>query len=141
MVGPSSPQSSSLAVLLVDDSPTNLRLTGAMLKSVGCEVVTAESGEEAVELSQSGSHRFDLVLLDYQMPGMDGPETARRLFEIIEDTPPILALTGDVSLEVFKACREAGMRLVLRKPVERNHIAAIVARLRELQAGNVKLSE
>ncbi|MEL6184896.1 MAG: response regulator [Myxococcota bacterium] len=133
MAGPVTSQVSSLAVLLVDDSPTNLRLTGAMLKSVGCEVVTAESGEEAVELVQARTHDFSLVLLDYQMPGIDGPETARRLFELLDDVPPILALTGDVTLEVFKACRDAGMRLVLRKPVERSHIVAIVERLRALQ--------
>lgn len=120
-------------VLLVDDSPTNLRLTGGVLRRLGCEVSTAESGEFALEAAQS-EPPFHLVLLDYQMPGMDGPTTARKLIEVWgEPTPPIIALTGEVDPAVYRSCRDAGMRLVLRKPVERAHLGAIVERIRELE--------
>lgn len=128
-----------LPVLLVDDSPTNRRLTGSVLSRVGCLVILAESGEAALDeverRQSSGDPPFQLVLLDYQLPGMDGAETARRIRDLLHDrTPPMLGLTGHVDLGVFRSCRRAGMRVVLRKPVERRHLETIVARLRALQA-------
>ena len=120
-----------VAILLVDDSPTNLRVTGTMLTRLGCSVVTAESGEEALEAVRAPESSFALVLLDYQMPGMSGAETARGITALLgAGAPPMIALTGDVDLEVFRACRDAGMRLVLRKPVQRDHLESIVERLR-----------
>lgn len=130
---PSQVERAVLPVLLVDDSPTNLRVTGAALSRLGCDVTTVESGEKA--LAAVEATRFALILLDYQMPGMDGPETARRVIDRLgPEAPPILALTGDVDLEVFRACRQAGMRLVLKKPVKRDHLEAILDRLRTLRA-------
>jgi CheY-like chemotaxis protein len=124
----------ALAVLLVDDSPTNLRITGAALARLGCEVVTAESGEAALE--RLHAQPFALILLDYQMPGLDGPATARAILgRLGEQTPPMLALTGHVDLEVFRACREAGMRLVLKKPLEAAQLRTIVERLAEIDGG------
>ena len=115
-------------VLLVDDSLTNLRITGKVLGRLGCGVTTASSGEEALERIAEG--KFHLVLLDYQMPGMDGPETAREIHARLgTGAPPIIALTGSVDLQVFKACKAAGMRLVLKKPVPAEHLRAIVERL------------
>ncbi|MBG0789123.1 MAG: diguanylate cyclase [Desulfovibrionaceae bacterium] len=67
-------------VLAVDDSKTNLALLKHMLAGVGCEVVTAESGPEAIRLA--GEYDFALILLDIQMPGMDGYEAASRIKEI-----------------------------------------------------------
>lgn len=120
-----------LKVLLVDDSPTNLRVTGASLERLGCSVRTAASGEEALEAIEVES--FSLVMLDYQMPGLNGPETASRIREMLKEAaPPMIALTGDVDIDVFRTCREAGMRLVLKKPLKRDHLEAIVTRLREL---------
>lgn len=117
-----------LEVLFVDDSPTNLRVTGSVLRRLGAAVTTAETGEAALE--HALQTRFSLVLLDCQLPGMDGPETARQMIQRLGgDAPPILALTGAVDLDVFRACRAAGMRLVLQKPVPREHLEAIVARL------------
>lgn len=124
------PETPEVRVLLVDDSPTNLRVTGAMLKRLGCEVVTAESGEEALEIAGK-EPAFGLILLDYQMPGLSGADTARALNERLgAEAPPLIALTGDVDLEVFRACRDAGMRLVLRKPIPKEHLSIIVDRIR-----------
>lgn len=120
-----------MRVLLVDDSPTNLRITGAMLTRLGAEVVSAESGRAALAVVETDP-AFELVLLDYQMPGLDGAETARALHERLgEAAPPMVALTGDVDLDVFRACRAAGMRLVLKKPIPREHLASILTRLKE----------
>lgn len=64
-------------VLIVDDSPTNLALLEHMLRDIGCEVIKAESGMEAVSLVKS--YDFALILLDIQMPGMNGYEAAARI--------------------------------------------------------------
>ena len=124
-----------LPVLLVDDSPTNRRLTSAILRRAGCEVTAVESGEAALHALErrmaSDSLPFEFVLLDYQLPGMSGAETARHIAATLEErTPPMLGLTGHVDLEVVRTCRTAGMRVVLRKPVERRHLEAIVDRLK-----------
>jgi len=66
-------------ILIVDDSPTNLALLGHMLRDVDCRVVPAADGAEAVELARNDD--FALILLDIQMPGMNGYETAARIKE------------------------------------------------------------
>ncbi len=117
------------SVLLVDDSPTNLGITKRVLSRLGCDVTTAEDGSSALErLTQ---RRFDVVLLDVQLPDMDGPEVARRaIAQLGETAPPVLALTGSVDYPSFRACKEAGMRLVLRKPLKPALLADLLDRLR-----------
>ncbi|MBK7951588.1 MAG: response regulator [Deltaproteobacteria bacterium] len=67
----------SLRVLVVEDNPVNQRVARAMLAKLGCEAVLADDGEAALELFDAG--RFDLVLMDVMLPGMDGLEVTRRI--------------------------------------------------------------
>jgi len=107
-----------LEVLVVDDLEINRSLTRAMLERLGCTVREAHNGAAALE--QSRNQRPDLVLLDVQMPSMDGLEVARRLRQREQEraapSVPIIALTGRASASDEQECLAAGMNGCLFKP-------------------------
>ena len=102
-------------VLLAEDNPVNALLVQTLLKREGCTVELAGTGEEALAALARG--RYDLVLMDMRMPGMDGPETARAL-RAREDATPIIALTANAFEEDRRVCLESGMNAFLTKPLE-----------------------
>jgi len=116
--------------LAVDDSLINLRVLALRLRKFGCEVVTAEDGEQAV--AQFEAQRFDVVLLDCQMPIIDGYDAAGRMraFERANDRPrtPIIALTADGTSSNIDRCREAGMDDFALKPIRTPQVEALMTR-------------
>lgn len=84
-----SSDSLSRTVLFVDDEPSLLEARRVMFEFMGYFVLTAESGEEALEVLRSNA--VDAVVVDYQMPGMDGEETARRIRRLCAHLPIILS--------------------------------------------------
>ena len=112
----------SLRVLVVDDSVINQKVAAGLLKKIGCESRLASDGRTAVDLVSR--EPFDLVLMDCQMPEMDGFQAAsaiRRTSAI-----PIIAMTGSVRDEDRIRCHEAGMDGYISKPVSLNSIAEAV---------------
>jgi signal transduction histidine kinase/CheY-like chemotaxis protein len=111
----------SIRILLVEDNPANLRVTQALLEAIGCTVITALNGLEAVSACRESS--FDLILMDCQMPEMDGYDAARAIRQLEKfqgRTTPIVALTAhalDGSRELSLA---AGMNDHLTKPLTLN---------------------
>jgi signal transduction histidine kinase/CheY-like chemotaxis protein len=103
-------------VLLADDGVDNQRLLSAYLKQAGLVAEIANNGQEALERALGGD--FDLVLMDIQMPVMDGVE-ATRLLRAAGYARPILALTANVMKSDVARYREAGCDDVLAKPVNR----------------------
>lgn len=130
-----------LRILVVDDVKANRDVAGALLASLGHEVAFAGGGAEALE--KLPKDQFDLVLLDLQMPQMDGFATAR----IIRAMPaplgqvPIFALTASVMPEQIAAAREAGMDGHIGKPLSRESLANALAGLRDLDANKPRRSE
>lgn len=111
-----------LHVLVTDDTPVNAVIASAILKRSGHTVTVARSGEETLELLENGSS-FDILLLDMEMPGLSGPETAERirLLEKRQKRPaqlPILALTANTRPESIETCIKAGMDGYLPKPFD-----------------------
>lgn len=107
-----------LRILVVDDNEINRRVACAILERLGHVVVSAGSGNEALGLH--GRDRFDLILLDCHMPGIDGFECARKIRESEMDRQrhtPIVAFTADTSQDVRDRCRAIGMDDFLPKPV------------------------
>ena len=102
-------------VLVVDDNDINQEVAAEMLRQLGITAHVAGGGWQALEMAQL--HDYDAILMDLQMPGMDGLEAAARLREK-GCTMPILALTANTRLEDRAACRAAGMDDFLAKPVE-----------------------
>ncbi len=104
-------------VLLVEDNLLNQRIAGVMLNRLGCECVVAGNGREALDLLHRTN--FDVILMDMQMPIMDGVETARRIRA--SDQPyaltPIIAMTANALSDDRQRCLDAGMNDFLPKPV------------------------
>ena len=117
-----------LRVLLAEDNSINQDVTIGMLELLGCDCVIAENGRRAVELL-SGSQRFDLVLMDCQMPEMDGFE-ATRLVRSIEAASgrrtPIVAVTANAMVGDREQCLAAGMDDFLSKPFQLRELADAV---------------
>jgi PAS domain S-box-containing protein len=107
-------------VLLVDDNRLGLTAAARQLRRFGAEVTECSSGAEsiaAVAMSGVTGRRFDLVLMDLQMPEMDGLEATRRILAMREGANlPIVALTAGASIKDAEAARAHGMRDVVTKP-------------------------
>jgi len=121
-----------LKILVADDNASNCKILKTLLESAGHEVEVVGDGEAA--LAALDRARFDLALLDINMPEVSGYEVTKlyRVGHIGEARLPIVALTADATSETERLCREAGMDAVLTKPVEAgqllSEIAAIHAR-------------
>lgn len=110
------------AVLLVEDNPINQEVAKALLESYGATVVTANDGEFAVQLCLEMT--FDLIVMDLQMPVMDGVIATRKLREL-GFAAPIIGLTANAFAEDRQVCLDAGMDDFLAKPVTRSKISYI----------------
>jgi CheY-like chemotaxis protein/HPt (histidine-containing phosphotransfer) domain-containing protein len=103
-------------VLLAEDNETNREYVRAMLERAGCRVATALNGRAAVQ--RAVHEPFDLVLMDIQMPELDGLAAARAIRDALgERTPPIIALTAHALPDDERRSRAAGMALHLIKPL------------------------
>ncbi|ATG75345.1 hypothetical protein AN401_16995 [Zobellella denitrificans] len=114
-------------VLLVEDNPINQEVAKAILGKQGHQVTVADGGEQALALCRQ--RHFDLVLMDMQMPGMDGLETTRRLRLQLGGQPlPIIAITANVMAGERERCLAAGMDDYLSKPVNPQVLNRTLAR-------------
>jgi signal transduction histidine kinase/CheY-like chemotaxis protein len=109
-----------LRVLVAEDNATNQFVVAQLLKHLDIRVDVAENGSEAVALVKSAS--FDMILMDMQMPEMDGLEATRTIRKLggAFATLPIIALTANAFAEDVVACREAGMDDFVAKPINKN---------------------
>jgi PAS domain S-box-containing protein len=104
-------------VLLAEDNLINVEVALELLHAVGLDVTVAENGRQALE--QARECRFDVVLMDMQMPEMDGIEATRQIRQLPGWADvPILALTANAFAEDRRACLDAGMNEMLTKPVD-----------------------
>jgi CheY-like chemotaxis protein/nitrogen-specific signal transduction histidine kinase len=102
-------------ILLVDDTQANLHVATAMLQKAGCRVVAATSGKQAIELVQE--HSFDLILMDIQMPVLDGIATMQAIRNLGIVIPPILAMTAYSLAEEQENFLHLGFQDCIAKPV------------------------
>jgi two-component system sensor histidine kinase/response regulator len=114
----SAPTRYSGHVLVVEDNAVNQQVTRRFLERLGCEVEVAENGHRAVELFSHGD--YDLILMDVQMPVMDGLTATReiRRHETAGGRTPIVALTASAMTDELERCIAAGMDGLLTKPLE-----------------------
>ncbi|MEM9382081.1 MAG: response regulator [Planctomycetota bacterium] len=118
---------SALSVLLVEDNPVNQRVARALLKRCGIDPEVADNGVEAVAMTSG--RRYDLVLMDCQMPEMDGFEATRRIRALaVGGDVPIIALTANAMEGDRERCLDAGMNDYLSKPLRHADLAATLER-------------
>lgn len=115
-----------MRVLLVDDDPAATRLYRAMLAGDGHDVVVLDSGVEAVEAA--GRERFDVVITDFNMPGIKGDVTLSLLRARHPDLPVVI-LTSESSASLERHARHAGAAGFLRKPCSAADLGRTLARL------------
>lgn len=102
-------------ILIVDDNPENLMVTSSLLKRTAVFVDTAASGEECIHKVRQNV--YDLILLDYMMPQMDGIDTIRELKKDVQFHIPVIALTADVTKGIEQTFLREGFCAYLSKPV------------------------
>jgi ligand-binding sensor domain-containing protein/signal transduction histidine kinase/DNA-binding response OmpR family regulator len=119
---------SQFRILLAEDNLVNQRLAVRMLEKMGHQVVVAQTGQEALEALQGGA--FDLVLMDVQMPGMDGFAATREIRRREQGSPehlPVIAMTALAMKGDREGCLEAGMDDYIAKPVNREELRQVIA--------------
>jgi PAS domain S-box-containing protein len=123
------PAFAGLRVLLVEDNATNRLVLGRMLEALGAAVSMASDGREGVDAARTGG--FDLILMDVQMPVMDGLQAVAAIRAAGGDlaATPVIALTADALSHQAERYRAAGMDEVVSKPVSPAALVAAVARL------------
>ncbi|WP_428399771.1 ATP-binding protein [Marinobacter salarius] len=121
--------SRTLNLLLVEDNQVNQVVASSMLKKLGHTVTLAENGKQALEALQQGERRFDIVLMDCQMPVMDGYEATRNIRENPEwQDLPVIAVTANVMQGDRDDCLESGMNDYITKPYNRADLKSIIDR-------------
>ena len=119
-----------LRVLVVEHNPVNQLITVAMTRKIGCQSIAVGNGKEALDVLRKMP--CDLVLMDCQMPEMDGFEAARLIrsgtSEVLNPAVPVIALTASALGEEREKCFEAGMDDYLRKPIDLPDFAGALER-------------
>jgi CheY-like chemotaxis protein len=118
-----------MSILLVEDNPTNRLVASKILQAMGVSVSTAEHGGEGVDAVLGGS--YDLILMDVQMPVMDGMEATRRIRALSGEVAqiPIIGLTANAMAHQKEAYLAAGMNGVASKPISPPALLAEIARV------------
>ncbi len=125
-ISPSTSPNLSGRVLIVDDNPSNLKAMGDQLKSTGLKIDLVNNGADAIIACQQ--HNYDLILMDIQMPNMDGLETTRRINRMHKkQAPPIVGVSAHVMEENISSAKQAGMTSYLCKPITKDTLLNKVA--------------
>jgi len=109
----------TIRILLAEDNPINQKLARFMLTKAGYQVTTVENGKEAVEVYSSDPGKFDLILMDLQMPEMGGKEATEILRQRGFKKIPIISMTAETMTGDYEKCLEAGMNDYIAKPIKR----------------------
>lgn len=113
-------------VLLVEDNPVNQDVAMSMLEQLGCEVAVAANGQFAVEMG--AAEKYDMVLMDCQMPTMDGYEATRRMKSegALNAPTPVIALTANAMMGDREKCLAAGMDDYVTKPIRTSVLSCML---------------
>lgn len=118
-----------LKILIVDDQMINRMLLDALVKSIGHDPVQAESGQQAIDAVSA--HSIDMILMDIEMPGMNGVEATQHLREnnLVDANMPIVAVTANSGEEDKASYRAAGMQGYIEKPLNIERLKEVIAEL------------
>lgn len=116
-----------IRILMAEDSEINADIIAEQLRACGAECVCAADGREAVRNYEENG-KFDIILMDVQMPFMNGLEAAKaiREMESNQDPVPIIAMTANTWSDIWQNVREAGIDAYISKPIERDALVRII---------------
>lgn len=117
----------AIPILVAEDNPINQALMKKLLEKSGHQVTLVSNGEEVLA-ALDGGETFALILMDLQMPKMDGLSATRILKERFNDCPPVVAVTANVFEEDREACVSVGMEDFLSKPIRRTELDRVVSK-------------
>lgn len=120
-------------ILVVEDNIVNQKIVGRMLARKNATVTSAMNGCEAIDILRE--RNFDAVLMDLQMPGMDGFETTRHIRGELKNNVPVIALTADLFVMETDACRNAGMDACISKPYDAEVLDELILSLMKNKTG------
>ena len=115
-------------IILVDDAVTNRKVLGRLLKNNNYTCYEASNGQECLDMMKEAAHQYDLILMDYEMPVMNGP-TATKILRELGYTLPIIGLTGNVLQEDNEIFMAHGTNAVLHKPLSVAKFNEVIAHL------------
>lgn len=121
----------NIHILIVEDNALNQEVVGLMLEKVGITYEVANNGKEGVEKFFDAKSKFDLILMDIQMPIMGGYECAQKIREKDKNIP-IVALTAAAMVEDRQKAFEAGMNEHIAKPIDRDELYRVISKLTSL---------
>jgi len=116
----------SVSILLAEDNPVNQKLATTLLRKAGYRVTLAGNGREAVELYAADPQRYDMILMDVQMPELSGLDATRQLRSLGHAQVPIIALTASAMQGDREECLAAGMNDYIAKPIKREAIFSLL---------------
>ena len=116
----------SINILLAEDNLINQKLARFMLEKSGYKVTVANNGEEAVNIYKSTPDKFNLILMDIQMPKLDGKKATGILRNEGFNNIPIIAMTAEVMKGDREKCIAAGMNDYIPKPIKRDVIFKVI---------------
>ena len=135
-------QLTGMRILVVEDNLINQQVADELLTSAGALVSMAANGQLGVEAVEAAAPQFDVVLMDIQMPVMDGYEATRAIRERLGlSTLPIVAMTANALTSDREACLAAGMNEHVGKPFDMAQLVSLLTRLTEFQSGAVQGSD
>jgi hypothetical protein len=114
-------------ILVAEDNPLNQKIAVFLLTKHGATVVTAMNGADAIEKLQEDS--FDIVLMDLQMPEMDGFEATQYIRNTLKSNIPVLALSASNYEDEIEKCLKAGMNGCIAKPIDADMLYNTIKKL------------
>jgi CheY-like chemotaxis protein len=119
-------------ILLVEDNLINQQVALELLGREGALITLAQNGREGVDAVREAPEPFDVVLMDLQMPVMDGFEATREIRQTLQQTLPIIAMTANAMASDRAACLAAGMNDHVGKPFNLPHLVALLQQYRAI---------
>ena len=113
--------------LIVDDNEANVLIVKSAVEKAGASAITADDGLSAISILQQMDMQFDAILLDINMPGIDGVETLRIIRDDKLADCPVFALTAQVDEDAIERFETLGFESVLSKPIDLRHLCATIA--------------
>ncbi len=123
----------STRILLAEDNPVNQKLASIILSKAGYKVTVASNGKQALETFTKNPEGFDAILMDIQMPEMDGYEATRCIRQNGFNTIPIVAMTANAMKGDRELCLEAGMNDYITKPIKREIVFQVLEKWLKIQ--------